>query len=251
MHSVKVVGSSQVFLSDGGWVSCADWCGDHILGLNRHGQFEAAQIALSPQGTTRSAYVGTKSAFGALAPETLLIDASGRKVEVASRIRNGDIGDIRLETVIPPLPSNLQGIWQELAKFSFAQHGSPQRLCVGELSVSIDPGYSAEEVAQVLLTALTRDDAGVVLRRRETGILAWLLSSLRTDSGKQRYACLSYNSLQHTCSIGVEILDNRPVNEFKGACAFVSAEEDTTFTLEWESSGWSPIASGFLLAKGA
>lgn len=247
MPTVSLVGSSQIFVSGGGWISPARWNGEPVFGLDRHGRLREGQLSLQPVGLATPAFVGTKSTFAALGPETVLIDATGRRVEVTQIIRKGDISEVRLEVVFPDLPTHSDMFWRQLAHIAIGIRPNSILLSGSLSSIVIDRPASAEALGHALLDFLARDDGSILLRRSHTGILAWILTVLRSGA-ERRHACLSFDSLQHTGSVTLQIMQARPVNDLKGACAFFGAAQEPAFHARWTEAGWNPICSGLVLA---
>lgn len=247
MPSVNLVGSSQIFVSGGGWVSPSDWAGEQIVGLDRHGRLLACEVSVTSADSAIPAFVGTKAAFAALAPDTALVDATGRKVEAAQIVNSGNISDLRLESVFPELLTNPERFWDQLASVAIGSKKGRVMLGSNVASQVIDRPSSAEALGVALWCRLVRDDGSVLLRRRDSGVLVWLLTFLRSGA-ERRHTCLSYDSLQHTGTVALQISDTRPVNEFKGACAFLGAEPEASFKIRWEENGWNPLCSGFVVA---
>jgi hypothetical protein len=202
---------------------------------------------VTPTDPAIPAFVGTKAAFAALARDTALVDASGRKVEVAKIVNSGDISDFRLESIFPELPANPNLFWDQLATVAIGLQKDRVMLSGNVSGHLIERPTSTVALGEALWGRLIREDGSVLLRRRDSGVLAWLLTFLRSGA-QRRHISLSYDSLQHTNTVALQISENRPVNEFKGACAFLGTEQDASFRVRWEENGWNPLCSGFVIA---
>lgn len=288
MPSQLLIGNSCL-LTKTGWHETSEVSKDLVaLGVNRFGQVEEQPVSLSQSGdVSETIYIGTKSAFGAFHPDTLLLDGDGATRSAGTIVQNASVGELRFEHLVssedieisqhaidqlwleltmlavaynndqfliptrsrPDSPQDLASATEEILKLGFTENNS------GAYAIATFNWFESEirrnwreAVPKIGKLFFHEDGENWHFDRRSIHWCNWIVLILDMNS-KINYE-LVYDNLQHSSIVKVEVNSKRPqIGLVRGATAYVRRNSNVALNLEWADPSWNPVISGFLLAR--
>jgi hypothetical protein len=267
-----------------GWNTCDKLSStEQILGVDRHGKLEFAKISLEKKSkATKVAFLGTSQCCGIFSGESVVQDIDGKKRTVLGIVGQMVIGDLRFEVARNPSHStipnecDIESFWAALASEAVSKQESKLWLRLRqscEISVSkpsdtkawtfearghrvygqirkaqlrdlLRAGKATEVIAG--LVQVFRNDDNFCQVRRGACLLAMLICDYSAHKGKG--SLLTYDSMQHSVHITVEMTHERQMAVARGLCACIVPGEVPVWEVTWEANTWNPISGGIVLA---
>ncbi len=248
------------------------------MGIDRHGAVMARPVDVRVSNHTADVcFVGTRAAFGAFHPNTMLIDSAGVSRPAKSIVDAETLATFRFERAIDSGASTLTDaacelIWRELDAISIAQNGKESLFRVldaaetprssrpksmtphtseGHRYVTIDRGAFSSALRtsglSVLLDASRQlrstPNESIEVERESCPILLWLMSHLSTNGKNFR---LAFDFIQHSSTVTMDLMRTSSALE-QARTAFIAGTAHAV-SVAWEEKLWNPVSSGFVVA---
>jgi hypothetical protein len=260
---LAVLTTHSTLLTPSGWTETSTASVIAAIGVDRHGQLSIRDVEISISGEAAAEqFLGTRAAFGAFHPETVVVDAGGGRRSVASICEAEEILALKWESCVHGgdlmrLQSGMDQLWDAFGATALAGNGDTLvikscrdgfvdkerfvRLSRSQLEQDcIAFGFSG---ASKWITSLLRTEVDLVSADRRVYRLALWLATCRKAIGEgYRFA---FDSIQHTCGVKVELAAD--VGQVEPRRTAFSAGITKRSTISWIDRSWSPVSSGFIL----
>jgi len=283
MPSAIVTGETCLLTSHGWAYAGASKDPASLFGTDRRGHLVSQEVRLTFLETLpKTAIVGTDASVGIFAPETRLTLRDGIVKEAREVVEDQDARDHWFENVLtyPPLISGglpgdlffdaLTGaasfVLDEVAVIRCRSRDVPKWEtasnlgCCRFVKVSDDVfclisatdfrqvrGHQVQHAIRALSEALWRNSEELCEEFDYTNLSCCLWYASTLTQLKVGYV-LVYDTLQHSLLIKV-VKDSSHMPPFRRCrCAFYRSVPNRKIRITWESSFWTPIASGFLIS---
>jgi hypothetical protein len=286
----QILTGNSCILTCHGWYKAQNISTELLaLGVDRQGQIIEQPVSIKiGSETDEVAYIGTKGAIGEFHPETAIIDSDGAIHAAGEIVQTGNVGELRFEhavsTEILSVSEDLiSQLWSDLTTFAVAANGDTLLVpttggVVGtqrqEIAIELflddaeNSGSSKyfsisesnfrsglDENWRGALTALcdlifsNEDDDSLTFDREAASWCLWRI--LIEDQFSHGAYTLSYDNLQHSTIVELQITESKSRSGLmRGSTAFFRRGKTQSHNLEWGTSSWNPISSGFILSSG-
>jgi hypothetical protein len=266
---------SALVLTPHGWTMVGTIGSEAVLlGLDRSGRPATSMVLTEHRGSVRPVFLGTRSTAGWVAPETRIV--TDRGPVIARDLVDGDVREARFEThmtlgdtaaafsivwalmsrvarlvtnriMVVPWRSRLTVIaapWVRTVKRFDRPYAVVSKESF-ERAMSADWAKTMLDLRPAVLYRCS--EMGHTCSTESVHLLPWILSAL--CSTETAYM-LAFDTLQFSSYVDV-LVGRGPLEPFeRGACAFMSAEEEREIAVLWYGSSWNPIVAGFIAASG-
>lgn len=267
-------------LSEMGWRAIGYLPNDTVLwGIDRHGKWQAMSVTTRLLGEVNPIYLGSQTCFSSLAPQTRVLLRNGRSNSAEDIVQEGNIGDIWFESSgdLPSDPTQahiaiddafaaiaafcsksrlgIRRVWpideestligEKLIAYQCITAGGSQFVILQRAELRRRIGQDWTRVILALAEVCFKSaDGQIQVPREAAALLAWCVSACRVAGLGYR---LNFESLQSTTIITLETTKVLLPPVSRGSCACKGVNPMAGVSVSWNSSGWTPIAGGFLL----
>lgn len=281
MPKALIVGQSAL-LTESGWIGASSCARNaKIHGIDRHGKLATEVVSLERvPHRTPSIFLGTSLCCGVFSGNSRIADTAGRSHTLKQIVAACIVDELTLEATCSADPASgvipsFDSVWDSLkheaastqADKVIIRHRSPKASKDESATlfqhIHLDGQQYAVLTKSALQESLAKDFVGsineiLVILTNEDGAceisrINALLILIIADS-LQRRKCLyqlSYDSIQHTAAVFIELGGRVPGSISRGRCAHLIAGEEAIDQLElaWNVSSWNPLCNGVTLVS--
>lgn len=276
------VSDQTALLTSAGWTYAGSLDGSAmIVGIDRRGRPCLQEVQLELGAPEAIAFLGSRGALGWLSASTNVLDSTGHARNLKSVVLESSIGNLHFEHFTRlsdqlGLPSNPSLVVSSLTagapfhvdgRFALRSRSGPSQArnaaiptralrpvdCAhvryllidvdGILAeISADWARAVSTIAHTWLYNEEDDQHGLTVSHSLFGI--WCVSAYEALG---RHLELRFDTLQYTSSCYFSVAEGSRNPVQRGMCAYLG-ESRPAIQISWSSPGWTPVASGFLLA---
>jgi len=244
------------------------------LGIDRHGRAEFQDVSFEQESRTcQLAFIGSKCGFGLLVEDSVILEASGRKMSMAELNKVGKISEVKFETFTDVNDTVTPGadlVWHQLREnrvgldgkaillarrrgagadadhVEVVEYGTRSYYRVSEIEFSAAFSSNwAVTTENLLRCCFLQPDGSVRFERDDSFLALWFWSALQALSRPHE---IGFDTMQHTSAVTFTESAQWRAQPSAGSCATYLPRTVSVISMAWADPTWKPICSGFLLA---